>query len=760
MSELRPFALVGESDQWLRCAFETTAFDRAAGTVELAWKDDASPAAGLPRAAFAGVAFDNECRVYHSAVERGCVERAPWQPSDVDRPTPIDLFATDDAAGAFGDFATPIVVTPLAEPCGLAVDVNDRLFVAEGGRDRILVYDLWSRRLLRQVVFLPGARPVDLAAHGATIYAVLEGTDSIVQLSARSGPSSVALPDGCLHPRRIAVAPNGRLAIVGILKNDAPHVWLVGAGPPLDFDLERCSDVEWESDDVLVVARDPEESFLRYHIAPGAAGRDDRRPLRAPGYRGDGIVATPQHVAGSARRIGYWSASGFRGALEARIEHERVGRVTTFRLDSHAYQTTWGRLFVDACIPPGTDVRVHCMTLDDESDEEAIARTRPANVEALTLAHPELSPPMPPLASAPLSLAMVAALPPGTEVPFDRRVEYRLHRRESGRELPWSQPLADDPFLTYEAPIRAEPGRFLWVTLELRGNRRRTPYVRSLRAEHPSHDYLRRLPRVFSREAPVASFLQRYLAIFEGFLGEMDARSADRDLLLDPRSAPDEVLPWLASFMGLVLDERWERAPRPGGRVEDARRAAIRAVVELFRYRGTVGGLKQFIEIYTGVPIAIIEHFRLRGLGGAVLGDTGTAFSSAVLGGGFRVGGAVGDEAEAPLDGDVPDAFRTHAHRFSVVVPALLDAEQLDVVNHIIEVHRPAHTMFRVCTVDAGMRVGRGLHVELSSVIGTTGGFVPIQLGAAALGRGAIVGRPEEGLALGTSILGNPAHFT
>ena len=35
----------------------------------------------------------------------------------------------------------------------------------------------------------------------------------------------------------------------------------------------------------------------------------------------------------------------------------------------------------------------------------------------------------------------------------------------------WTPPEAGDPFVTYEAPVMAGPGRFLWVSLELRGTR-------------------------------------------------------------------------------------------------------------------------------------------------------------------------------------------------------------------------------------------------------------------------------------------------
>jgi len=371
-------------------------------------------------------------------------------------------------------------------------------------------------------------------------------------------------------------------------------------------------------------------------------------------------------------------------------------------------------------------------------------RVPPANVAATVVRRPDLSPPMPPV-----------SLRPGPGA-----VRQPLHRRESGRERPWTQPLAEDPFVTYEAPIDAPAGRYLWVTLELRGNTRVSPRIRFLRAEHPSHDYLRRLPRTFSRDEEVASFLRRYLAPFEGFLGEVEARAVDRDLLLEPRTAPDEVLPWLASFLGLVLDERWARAPVPRGHAPiDARRSLIREAAWLFRFRGTVRGLKRFVELYAQVPVVLVEHFRLRGLGGAVLGDTGAAFSSSVLGAGFRVGGTVGGEGAAPLAQSLEDAFRTHAHRFSLIVPAALDAEQIDVVRHILEVHRPAHTIFDVCTVGAGMRLGLGMHLELSTVVGRTGAFTTLQVDDSVLGRGAVVGRPQLGTVLGASRLGDDSRM-
>ena len=79
------------------------------------------------------------------------------------------------------------------------------------------------------------------------------------------------------------------------------------------------------------------------------------------------------------------------------------------------------------------------------------------------------------------------------------------------------------------------------------------------------------------------------------------------------------------------------------------------------------------------------------------------------------------------------------------MVPRPLDAEQEAVVRHVLDTERPAHTAYELCSVDAGMRVGRNLHLALSSVVGATGGFVPLLLDRSVLGRGTTLGVPTAG---------------
>jgi phage tail-like protein len=720
-STLRSFALLAGGDSWSRCAHRDTFLQLEGGVVELAWSDPPTPPplpAALPTPA--GLAFDAECRLYHSDPAAGVVERILWRAgSPYASPAPVELFVRDDPPVG-GDFAPEAPLDgPLSGPRGLAVDVDDRLFVAETGARRILVHDLWSRRLLRVIPTPPGTRPLDLAVDGRTVYATLEGAAELMRFSARDDAEPLPLPPEAPAATRIAISPSGEIVVLAAAGTE--DAFVVPYDHPRDaIFVPGATDIEWESDDTLVVARAPGESFLRYRLAAGSV--EAILPLVAHGYDGAGIVRTPEG------RIGFWTAGGFRSAVPARVLFTQRGTVTSYRLDSGEYQTAWGRIFLDACIPAGTSVHLSCVTTDEDFDEPELARTPPGNLVTLTVRRPDLSPPMPPL----------SLLPPEPD-------RHPLHRREAGRELAWVYPDAGDAFVTYEAPVLAEPGRYLWVTLELRGTRRVSPRVRDVRVEHPSHDYLRRIPKTFSRDPVDADFLRRYLALFDGLLNGLETRAAFREVLLDPFGTPEEMLPWLASFLGLTLDTRWP---------VQARRTLISEVAWLFRFRGTIPGLSRFLEIYLGEPVILLEHYRLRGMGGAILGESGPVQSRAVIGAGFRVGGAIGEPDESPLTGSVEDAFETHAHRFSVMIRGILSEEQLAVVRYILDVHRPAHTLFEICTLGAGMRVGRGLHVGISSTIGRTGSFRTLQLGAAALGRGGIVGRPDAGTSLEVARLG------
>jgi len=744
------FVLVRTADQWLRCAHTNTALDATSACVELGTiVDEVEDAQGTaPAGPAGGLTFDPRCRLYHTVPDEGRVETLRWRPDDrtAEAAQPMDLFAWDSERPA-GDFTLPPrAAGPLADPRGIVAVGDDRLFVAEAGRQRVLVYDLFNQELTAVIPLGAGAagpRPLDLAADGERVFVLTEAPARLVEIDEHDIVADHAPPDDAVSPSRLAISPGGRTAL---LDPGAARIFVAGGGDaPLSIAAPaHATDLEFEDENTLVVARWPGQDFLRVAIT---GVQPTRARLRARGYDGRGIARTLDG------RIGFWTGRGFRLAIVDRRRYVRAGTVTTFRLDSGDWQTTWGRVFLDVCLPEGSNVRISSAAADEPPEEDTLPRTRPVNATGVPIPYDEQSPPMPPLSLVP------AADDPGLP----------LYRRTAGNELVWPVGLGDDAFVTVEAPVQSPPlrggpaptlrGRYLWLTLHLGGDGRVTPRVRAARAELHGHDYLRRLPKLYASDASMESFLLRYLALHAGFLDETDAKGFGRSALLNPDAAPATALPWLASFLGLVLDERWARAPRAGGGTEDARRALIREASCLFRLRGTVRGLKRFIEIYTGFPVTIFEQFRARGLGGPVLGATGALGSASVVGTGLRVGGAAhaSDSSSPPAAGDV---FRAQAHRFSVLVPGVLSDEQRAVITDIVTTHRPAHTLFEICVVGRGTRLGLGMHLDISSFVGNGDRFQTARLGDTPLGRGGILGRPPGGTPLGTARLNGGARIS
>lgn len=706
----RDFALVGTRLQWEAAAHRATHVDPG-GRVVLDWTEvgsaDPAPFAPPPPVP-GGMAFDSGCRLFRSVPREGRVERVLWRP---ERPAgevsaPVELFRPVEG-GAAGDFRPGEAPRALRAPLGIAVDSADRLFIAEADAGRVLVYDLWSRTLLRRVS--TPVRPLDVAAHGGRAAVLLEGGGALLLLTARGPVRRVPLHLPLDEPvSRIGIPPCG-CGFTLLTSPGTEEAGLVG----LKLDVEGGTlreayripasygtAIAFAGDRDVVVARRPAESFLRFDwklLQP-------RPPLRARGYAGEGIVRTPDG------RIAFPAEGGLRHAIELPVRHVSRGVVIVGPLDGGEYRRAWGRVFVDACAPRGTALRVSSHTSDEEGE-------------------------------GPVD---TAEAPPRA-----------LLARRGGSEIPWASIRAGrGEERTFEAPVAAPPGRYLWLALELIGNTRATPAVAAVRVEKPGHELTRRLPAIFTREPGPADFLHRFLAGPDDLAVTLAGLADARHILLDPRAAPASTLPWLAGFLGLLLDERWS---------ERAKRTAIAEAHWLFRFRGTVPGLRRFLEIALESRVHLIEHFKLRGQGSALLGDTGEAFTTSVLGAGFRVGGQVGTTDEpVPLDGSsLADAFATRAHRFTVIVPASLDRERRDVARWILDLHRPAHTVYDLCTVDSGMRVGRGTHVGLSSVIGHTGGFVPLRLGDGAagawgstIGRGAILGRPRAGTRVDSARVG------
>lgn len=108
--------------------------------------------------------------------------------------------------------------------------------------------------------------------------------------------------------------------------------------------------------------------------------------------------------------------------------------------------------------------------------------------------------------------------------------------------------------------------------------------------------YLRYLPRVYQEQDEL---MGRFLMLFESFWAPIEGQIDGIPNYFDPALTPIKLLPWLAAWVDLTLDDHWPEAKR---------RQLLKAAVSLYRKRGTKGGLREYLEIYTGAQVQISEH--------------------------------------------------------------------------------------------------------------------------------------------------------
>lgn len=93
--------------------------------------------------------------------------------------------------------------------------------------------------------------------------------------------------------------------------------------------------------------------------------------------------------------------------------------------------------------------------------------------------------------------------------------------------------------------------------------------------------------------------LEALLTAFDATLGPVLTSLESLDVYLDPRVTPLDVLDWLAGWVGLVVDET-----RPAA----ARRALVADAVALYRWQGTLEGLRAQVVSALGVPAEISDN--------------------------------------------------------------------------------------------------------------------------------------------------------
>ena len=174
------------------------------------------------------------------------------------------------------------------------------------------------------------------------------------------------------------------------------------------------------------------------------------------------------------------------------------------------------------------------------------------------------------------------------------------------------------------------------------------------------------LPSVY-RQATAAgdTFLRDFLYIFQTIHAGIESRLERLFEVFDPATTDAELLPWLASWVGLLMDPEWD---------EHTRRKWIREAPRLYASRGTKRCLVTLIRIFTGLEAKIEENrWPYDGVRAGVSGRIGV---DAVV---------------------MPTVNR--AHSFIVNLPVRyedLNERQVLRLHQVILMEKPAHTIYVV----------------------------------------------------------------
>jgi phage tail-like protein len=109
------------------------------------------------------------------------------------------------------------------------------------------------------------------------------------------------------------------------------------------------------------------------------------------------------------------------------------------------------------------------------------------------------------------------------------------------------------------------------------------------------HSLAEGLPASFLQD----DFILQLVGAFDEVLAPVLATLDNQYAYFDPWLAPDDFLPWLATWLGLSVDERWP---------PESRRRLVANAHEIYRWRGTRRGVVEAVWAYAGVEPEVEEN--------------------------------------------------------------------------------------------------------------------------------------------------------
>jgi phage tail-like protein len=271
--------------------------------------------------------------------------------------------------------------------------------------------------------------------------------------------------------------------------------------------------------------------------------------------------------------------------------------------------------------------------------------------------------------------------------------------------------------------VQSPAGRYLQIRFTLQSDGTVSPRIHALAIYFPRQSYLQYLPASYQDDDQSRLFLDRFLSIFQTTFDGIDSLLDNLWRYFNPYLTPDALLPWLAEWVAFPADPTLSNAQM---------RQLLRNAFSSYSARGTVTGLQQTIQDWTGVDnIRILEHFRLRdwsflpvtdGLNQGVRIWSRGFYARLQVGVSSQVGTFKLTNSPAPAS----EPYDWGANQFSVLFPAspYTAAATSAKVQKILDREKPAYTQASLTPIYPRLRVGVQATLGIDAYVGRANAIV------------------------------------
>lgn len=245
-----------------------------------------------------------------------------------------------------------------------------------------------------------------------------------------------------------------------------------------------------------------------------------------------------------------------------------------------------------------------------------------------------------------------------------------------------------EPFLAHQVLnphdilLYRAKGRYLWMEIQLFCQAQMLPSILTMKIFAESRSFLNYLPEIYQTQ-PENQFIKRFLSLFEAVYHDLDERIRTAPRQMDPDTAEEAFLQWMAQWVGISEVHLWPR---------EKLRALLGGIVSKNLLRGTKAYMRGILETFLGEAPFFVEYQELE----AYRGDQKV----------------------------YEKLLRYYAHDPYIVNilvrgQAVRSGQEQNALKRVIEDLKPAHMEVHLIVLEPHIYLNKNVYVGINSALGT-----------------------------------------